>query len=1340
MSKQVRGPDGRLYTFPDDATQAEILQFFESREGGTQPQRRAIAQAAQATRERRVPQSHRSPWERWWDRAENSIQESAIYGGLSRWLVSRGNLAGSDGIAEQRDPETGQVIRRTRVAAEANQAVRETVASAERGRRQELAEQTQGDEWYRAGDGAGDKLAAGAATLGGELFGAALDPTSWIGWGRTVVTKAITQSGFNAASDAAAQGLDLATDVQDEYDARRTALAAALGGVLSLGGDLVGAGLNRLLRQPEEAARLDLEIGDELNQPALTTAEIEPTPPRVTEGPLPVDQQASGGITVETPDGTVVDIPNPNKPRSDAPGAAQEAPSGSPEGSRTGKPSEALPARSQGPEAEPKGDGTGGWDDIDWGARRSPERVAAAMRHLEGLRKWIKPEAVKDFLRVLDEGVAGASEGVHINERWVDWDAMGGEPDAILGLTNAMADIFEDVYAKAGDAKQGWEATARIAKQMGFTLSDVIKTHADITGEGGLTARTGALRDAALASDKAFYYQLKATQAAMAKGDLSGVGGLAESLHRTIVLGAMDAGASSEIARALQYRQRLGKPKFPKNDLQAAVDEINSILNKGGDLDEAGLQSVFDELAKAYEKGGSAGMRDAVRTMREMGFWDYVNYYATASLLAAPTTHIKNAFGTPIHALFQIGERYVAAGIGAGRVAVGLGSKERVTFREAIAYSTGMAQAWTEGLALGARALARGGPVTELRSSIMTNEMAAQVPFAFSRERWEGWRAKPLSPKTWADLTGVVVFEFQRSLGFRLSVATDELYKALGRRMQVNALAYREAAYRAARAGPDDAAEVFKASLKALQDEPTAAAFAEAKRFFGETSQSPEGVFAPGSREEEMALILRSIDHRQMAVDHAQLLTFQTAGRIVEKFDAALRAVPIVKGLWVNFIRTPVAILKAGIVTRNPVVGSLIAAGEMTTAHGRQKHSQTFKALFDSVETEERALARGGAEADLVLARQALGAAVLTSIWMFWASGNITGKQTEQERKSGVLDYSVRLPNGTWVQYSGMSPLGEMLGLVADTAEGMRRVDIDDDGMFAVMGALAAAIRNNIVNKTFLKGVSDFMEMMTGGSFGASDAESGGEQMSKALASAIVPRAIPGGALFRRIAQDQDPVVRDVAVMRDTQSFIDYIFSNLPGMTESLAARRDFLGRPLIRKEGERGVFQAFNTSAPTEDPLERELGSLAQTLGESFRIGMSPRKLNGEDLTPEEYSRLVEVQGQLYRVEGRNMEQTLRSLIQDPEYTTADPDSRAFQVKQVIERFRERANKAVRNPNSEFYMAEAARRTGAIRLERETRRRGWSEERALNKALDYGLAPDDPELAELRQTLFGDE
>jgi len=179
-----------------------------------------------------------------------------------------------------------------------------------------------------------------------------------------------------------------------------------------------------------------------------------------------------------------------------------------------------------------------------------------------------------------------------------------------------------------------------------------------------------------------------------------------------------------------------------------------------------------------------------------------------------------------------------------------------------------------------------------------------------------------------------------------------------------------------------------------------------------------------------------------------------------------------------------------------------------------------------------------------------------------------------------------------------------------------------------------------------------------------------------------------------------------------------------------------------VRPAGQRGAFQAFNTATTSDDPLENELAELAFRVPERLHIGMSPRKMNGGDLTPEEYSRLIETQGQLYRdpSTGRNMEEALRHLITTEDYLQSPPEARAFDVTRLISRYRERANAAVRNPRSPLFMREAARRTGAARLESEAKARRLSRGQAMRRSWDYGLDPEDPEIQQLHEALFPDD
>lgn len=1341
----IIGPDGQEYVFPEGTNDAEIVQFFETMEAGApEPQRQAIGAAARGL----APQDpsglrggpnaalvapKRTLWERFTDNVEDGVARSP--------LQAFGRFVSRDMEFSGRSP-----------------------AEIERERRELYEMRSSADPFYRAGNPVENAM-AGGSTLAAQVLGAAADPTSWIGGGRHLVTQIASTAGVNAVTDGLVQLADVASDVQERYDAFQTGAAALIGGGL---GALTGVRwkdvpdfIRNMFRSPEADAKVDLEVGDELFAPALSEAEVAPPPSRpegtsdlvrivthpetgqeiVLRGEGSPADQVVGGILP----GDYVEngrVWRAGQARESAPVANDNADPGA--SSDTPQVPAERPARPEAGPRENPGSGEGGWDDVDWGARRSPERAKAAVQHLDRLRKHISPEAVEAFVRALDEGLAQSSEGIHINEKWVDWSSLDGNPEDILGLSNAMADIFKSVFDEAGDRVQTHRQTADIMRRMGYTYSDLIKTHSDLTGEGGITARAAALQEMSLASSADLNARITAVRAAMAEGDMSGVPAVAEALQRTMLFSAMDAGAASEMARALNFRRRAAQGRFAKNDLQAASEELGAILNNGKPLKDEDLDRVFGNLAKAYSEGGGVKMMRELRKMQELGFWDYTNYYATASLFSVKTI-LRNMVGTPIRALLSVSDRYVAAAVvSPARRALGRGSAERVTVREANAYLAGILEGLQEGWTLFGSALRSGSPVTG-RSSVMDDQTANMpVPFAFSMDRVAKWRQNladfgrdPLSPRNWGklpyvlgDALGVLVFEAQRTVAFRPTVATDEFYKALARRMELNALAYREAAYRAARAGPDDYDDVFEATLSAIRDQPTAEAFREARRFFADKGLDPNAPQALGSVADDYALIYRSVDIRKMAQDHSELLTFQQHGPVVDALDKAVRAIPVVKAFWVNFVRTPMAILKAAVVDYNPVVSTIVGAGEMTTRGGRDRHVGQFNALFGAAENEQVRLTRGGAEAEIVIARQVVGAAILSGLWLYWAEGGIRGRQTELQRAEGIRDYSIRIP-GTddWIDVATMEPFGSMLKIVADTAEGLRQREVDDHSLGSIMGALAVAVRNTVVEPTFLTGTMDFIEMLQGGPGGRGlTGSEATEALMGSLAKAAAPRVIPLGGTLRSLASAHDPI------LRDTRGFIDRIMAGMPLLSETLPARRDFMGRPVMRPEGTRGLLAAFPGSTPTDDELDLELARLGRVLGERFRIGNTPRQLNGEDLSTVEYSRLLEIQGQGVQIRGRTMEQSIRHLITTPDYLEAPPLRQAELIKREVTRFRTEGTEAARDPRSPFYMGEVAQRTATARVRREAVARGWTPAQTRARARRYGA-----DLDQLDEALFGD-
>lgn len=1312
MSIRVQGPDGVINEFPDGTSDAVIEQALRRQYGLDAEQKRAAQSAASAAAQRVAP-NKRTSGKRMRDVFFDTLNTSWVAEGYREgfqvgasadvlgdeynkkrpFLESPAKLVGEIAGASSGlfDVLTGDG------KAKQAKATASRMISEEKARRESFQAVSAQDRFWNADD----PIQHGAAALVGALGASAADPLSYISWGRSVVVRMASQASLAGGADIAAQKSAVATGIQDKYNAAQTVLSAAAGGIFSSAVDLVRLGPKKFAREflssPENDFRNTLRVADELSAPVLSEAELPKNlPARPAPPEAPMKETAANAPATPATSPTVNGGPSS--------GAGPKA-KGTPEAAKAVVPAEAPKA---GPEADP-------WTTADWGQVRSEQRKAAAVAHLETLRQTIKPEHVNAFIGWLGRHGDEATEGFHLNRDYVDWDKVRSDPESLLGLHNALGDAFRATYDAAGDATRSWADTRRAATLFGVTLSDAAKFHADITGENGISGKMVALESIALGHLDNLELERVKLLTQVEDGDFSGVAGFAAAVQETTLMDAMARGAESEIGRALNILKMARRRTTLVNDLKSQMDAFNDAVGGGVDNPDK-LKDVLKKMGEAHAKG-PAQAKVNIRKMREMGAMDHIGYLMTGNLLSSFKTHIRNLTGTPIHATFMVAERYVAAGIGTARQAAGVGPKDRVTFREANAYVFGVGDALQDALRIGVEAFKTGAPVLDSKSSVLPD---SRVPFAIDAERKAKWKANGLRLSNVVDIGVSGLFATTRSFAYRPSVAADEFFKTLARRMQLNALAYREAHYRSQLVDVAQREKVFGDTLRSIQDQPTDDALKAAKAYFKDSGEDPSKAFDPGSKAEDMAMILRSIDTERMAVDHAQLMTFQTSGPVVEAFDRALRMVPLVKYLYVNFLRTPMALLKAGMVDRNP---ALFWADP-----------KTVKALSAYSKSQEDALARGGAEADLVLSRLVVGTGVIAMAWGLAASGNLIGKRGPMEKKDNVLPYSIRLSDGTWLQYTSLSPIAEPLGLIADLQSALRDRDHDDAAGEALMGALAAAIANNVTNKTFLAGLSDLMDVLEGPGYQTGDTARG-QQVAKGIAATLAPRLMPLSALQRSAAQEIDPVVRDA------RTLLEQFEAIIPLRSDNLPAKRDFLGRPVLRPEGQRGMLQAFSTSGPTADPLDTELSRLAKALPD-FNIDMPNRRYNEGKIDSREYSQLLETQGQktIHPVTGMNMEQSLRALIGSPEYAEMVDREREYRLKKTISTFRSLGNRQVRDRASPNFMEDMVKRTGAERLKAESSKRGWDPSQATQKAQSYGLQPGDPELEQLRGALFPQE
>lgn len=1299
MSITVRGPDGAVITFPDGTPNSVIEREMDRHYGHAPEQQRDRRSAAVSLSN---PKDKRSLGERLTDVFSNTWNtgfiaegwragqdDTADYIELSKQGRTREAIAVSDRFTMNpvrllsRLAHSGDVLfDNWNNTDNARRRADEAVAS-ERARRQEFAQESKNDPFWEAEGGLIGKGLHGGAALLGTLGATAVDPTSYISGGSSIWVKAGVQGLIAGGTDLLAQGDSTSAGVQDRIDITQTGLSALAGAGFT--GALEGAGsLVRRVREPrpatvelDQAMRDELDLSDSVNLPALTMDDWTFRPTQ--QGPV-----------------SPVSIPaRIEQPRAKGPSL------------------EDLEAEAGRAEAGAKATADERWNGVDWGLAGSPERAKAAMAHLDSLKKFVKPEQVDQFVRWLgrqgDEITEGAS---HWNPDVFDFDKLVNDPDQFEELANVMGQIFKPLYDEAGDAARSWKSVQDRQQTLGISTSEAVKAHADITSNFGVSSKIHALETIAMQHVDHLVTKVAATRAKLADGTATAndISDLAAHLQATTMFDAMAGGAKSEVARALNIMKATKHRARVFNDIQDSIDGLNDALG-GVAKNNEDMAAALDALLKANKKDGAKGFKEEVRKMRAMGLADYASYYVVMGYLSTPATAVRNAIGSVLHAGLSVGERYVAAGVTSPLRRAFSGSKgsvESVTFREANAYVAGIYQSFADASRAGFQAFKQAAPVRDNSTSV--GEVAFNQPFLITKDRKDRWKSNPVL--SIPDMAGAAIFSTLRTLGHRPSIAMDEFAKAMTYRMQLNALSVREASYRSARLKGADATKEFTRVMDAVANRPTSAAVYRAKAVFelaGEQFDSAKN-YSTDPTLHQAADVLASVDLHAMADDYARLMTFQNSGPVMKKWEKALGQHRLFKALFVPFLRTPLNLVRAGMFDRNPVLYGLM-----------KDNRDKFMNYTAAMRGLDQSLERGGAEADLAMARLVTGIGFMSTAGLLFAGGDLVGKRSAAEEEDGVKSYSIRL-GGRWFQYQQLSPVAEMLGIVADMMQTFKDHDINDDDMLqGIGGGVLSAIVNNIVNKAALQGVGDFWDLIDP-SFTYGDTDRGaraGKELAKKAGSTLVP------AVVRNFAHSQDPV------MREAESFLDHIRANIPTLSQSLPERRDWLGLSVIRKDKDggfvEGMIQPTRISEQVTDIVRLEVSALAQA-DPDLRMATRPSaRFNEQKITPREHGAVLEYQGQVFRdpLTGLTMHEALAALIQSPEYAQMPDPQRATVVKDTVSRHRRLANASIRS-GAVPALREMVNRTGGEKANERAMQEGWQSWQTEANARRYGVSAGD--------------
>jgi hypothetical protein len=315
------------------------------------------------------------------------------------------------------------------------------------------------------------------------------------------------------------------------------------------------------------------------------------------------------------------------------------------------------------------------------------------------------------------------------------------------------------------------------------------------------------------------------------------------------------------------------------------------------------------------------------------------------------------------------------------------------------------------------------------------------------------------------------------------------------------------------------------------------------------------------------------------------------------------------------------------------------------------------------------------------LGRLMIGSSFTFAAWNMALAGRITGggPSNKDEREAllatGWRPYSFVTTNDdgskTYIEYRRLDPLASLFGIVADASEASHGfTEMDTNAMFQ---AMSMSVAKNITSRTYFQGISEAANLLS-----APDRYA--ERWLQTRLGSYVPNAVTQSS--------NDPY------LRDTRTMLDAIKRRIPGMSEELAPRRNYLGEVIPKSNGwapwdsdGEGDFKLspFAYSKSIGDKTKDELANLHAVFSKPDKnIGPVDLTTVKNSKNPyDAYDRYQQLTGEV-QVAGKTLPQTLDKLVnskwyQDQPAPGKDGDTtnaRVRAVQGVLGDYREAARK----------------------------------------------------------------
>ena len=221
-------------------------------------------------------------------------------------------------------------------------------------------------------------------------------------------------------------------------------------------------------------------------------------------------------------------------------------------------------------------------------------------------------------------------------------------------------------------------------------------------------------------------------------------------------------------------------------------------------------------------------------------------------------------------------------------------------------------------------------------------------------------------------------------------------------------------------------------------------------------------------------------------------------------------------------------------------------------------------------------VAKGGTRRTQAFVKMAIGAAYIASVVELWEAGLITGRADDRHRgtqKIGELpEYSIFI-DGKAYSYARYEPFATLTAFVVNMLNAWNSKDADEEQQDEMYKRVLAAAVGTFTDKTYMKGIGDFINAWT-----KADEGSGFERYGKSLAASYVPY----NALGRYLRENKSEY------KEDKDGLGDYLKASTPFFIGDIPLLLDLFGDPTEKTP--KMLLGTIAYKGLYDDPIKTEL------------------------------------------------------------------------------------------------------------------------------------------------------